>query len=123
MRWRPLLAPAVAPVVGAIRRGELAMPGRKHSYVARFSYEVLPANREKAVELISLEAKAAREQGRKARLLIPVTRAHGCAALQFELELDSLDDLEKFRRKGVDGERRTGSWMREFDQILQAPPT
>jgi hypothetical protein len=99
------------------------MPARKPNYVARFSYQVLPVHREKALELISLEAKSAREQGRAARLLIPITRAHGCAALQFELELNSLDDLEQFRRVGVEGEGRTGSWMREFDQILQSPPT
>jgi hypothetical protein len=99
------------------------MADRQHSYVARFSYEVRPVHREKALALITREAKAAKEQGRKARLLIPVTRAHGCAALQFEIELDSLDDLERFRQKGVEGEGTTSAWMREFDQILEAPPS
>lgn len=99
------------------------MADRKHSYVARFSYDVRPIHREKALELIAREAQAAIQQGRTARLLVPVTRAHGCAALQFEIELDSLDDLERFRQKGVENKGSTSAFMREFDQILEAPPS
>jgi len=62
-------------------------------YLARFSYDVLPANRQKAVEFIRREVAAAREKGLTAKLLIPVTCGQGGAALQFELELTSLDQL------------------------------
>ena len=60
-------------------------------YLARFSYDVLPANRQRAIDLIRREVEAARSDGRNARLLVPLTRGHGGAALQFEVELGSLD--------------------------------
>ena len=46
-------------------------------YLARFSYDVLPVNRQAAVEFISREVEAARGNGLNARLLIPLTRGHG----------------------------------------------
>ena len=55
-------------------------------YLARFSYDVLPANRQRAIDLIRREVEAARREGRNARLLVPLTRGQGGAA-QFEVEL------------------------------------
>lgn len=93
-------------------------------YLARFSYDVLPVDRERAVELIRREVRAAQERGLNARLLVPLTRGvDGGPALQFEVELDDLDQLDQFRRRGVGGkEEATGAWMREFSEVLQAPP-
>ncbi len=51
-------------------------------YLARFSYDVLPANRHKALDFMRREVEAARSDGLTARLLIPLTRAQGGAALQ-----------------------------------------
>ena len=50
-------------------------------YLARFSYDVLPANRQRAIDLIRQEVEAARKEGRNARLLVPLTRGQGGAAL------------------------------------------
>ena len=58
-------------------------------YLARFSYDVLPVNRQKALECIRREVQAARSVGLDARLLIPLTRRQGGPALQFEVELTS----------------------------------
>ena len=91
-------------------------------YIARFSYEVLPVNRQQAIELIEREVQAAREQGLQARLLVPFTRAHGGAALQFEVELTNLDQLDHFRHRGVGSQEETGNWMHRFSEILLAPP-
>ena len=44
-------------------------------YLARFSYDVLPANRPKAVDFVRREVEAARSQSLNARLLIPLSRA------------------------------------------------
>jgi hypothetical protein len=49
-------------------------------YLARFSYDVLPANRGRAIELVRREVEAARREGRDARLLVPLTRGQGGAA-------------------------------------------
>jgi hypothetical protein len=93
-------------------------------YLARFSYDVLPVDRQQAVELIQREIEAARGKGLKARLLVPLTRAQGGAALQFEIELNSLDQLDQFRHRGVGGsEAETANWMQEFARILRAPPS
>lgn len=92
-------------------------------YVARFSYDVLPVNRQRAVEFILRELKAAQEKGLTARLLVPLTRGHGAAALQFEVELGALDDLDTFRNRGMDqSDNATGAWMHAFSEILVAPP-
>jgi hypothetical protein len=70
-------------------------------YLARFSYDVLPINRQRAIDLIRRELEATRQTGFSARLLVPLTRSHGSAALQFEVELSSLDQLDQFRQRGV----------------------
>lgn len=91
-------------------------------YLARFSYDVAPANRQKAMEFIRREVAAAREKGLTAKLLIPVTRGQGGAALQFELELTSLDQLDQFRQRGVSSNEETAHWMHAFSEILLSPP-
>jgi hypothetical protein len=90
-------------------------------YLARFSYHILPVNRHQALELIHREVEAARSKGLKARLLVPLTRGHGGAALQFEVELKKLDDLDQIRHGGG-AKDKTGVWMHKFSEILTAPP-
>src|SRR5690606_40450536 len=87
----------------------------------RFSYDVLPVDRERALEFIRGEIEAARRDGLQARLLVPLTRGPGGAALQFEVELSNLEQLEQVRHRGGPDDD-TGDWMRDFRQILQAPP-
>lgn len=91
-------------------------------YVARFSYDVLPLNRGRAIEFIRQEAEAARSNGLTARLLVPLTRGFGQAALQFEVELTSLDQLETFRHHAGGPVEDTGGFMHSFSEILLAPP-
>ncbi|PHK96073.1 hypothetical protein CR162_04310 [Pseudoroseomonas rhizosphaerae] len=91
-------------------------------YLARFSYDVLPANRQDALGFIRREVEAARREGLNARLLVPLTRGQGGAALQFEVELTSLDQLEGIRHRGGSPAEETGDWMRAFSEILLAPP-
>jgi hypothetical protein len=91
-------------------------------YLARFSYDVLPVNRDRAIDLIRREVEAAGKHGLPARLLVPMTRAHGGAGLQFEIELQNLDQLDQFRQKGVNGRSDTGDWMHSFSEILISPP-
>lgn len=93
-------------------------------YLARFSYDVLPINRQRALGFIRQEVEAARAQGLKARLLVPLTRGQGGAALQFEVELTGLDQLDRFRHGGAGGggAGETGEWMHAFSEILLAPP-
>ena len=92
-------------------------------YVARFSYDVMPANREQALDYIRGELKAARDSGLNGRILVPLTRGHGGGpALQFEVELASLDQLDQFRNQGVGTSEGTHTWMRDFSKILTAPP-
>ena len=45
--------------------------------------------------------EAGHKKGLEARILIPLTRAHGGPALQFEVGLTSLDQLEEFRHRGA----------------------
>jgi hypothetical protein len=93
-------------------------------YVARFSYDVLPSNRQRAIEFIRRELDAAQKKGLHARLLVPLTRAHGAPALQFEVELNNLDQLDQFRNRGVgESDEATANWMHAFSEILRAPPT
>ena|SRR3712207_6776238 len=90
-------------------------------YLARFSYDLLPINRERGLDFVRREVEAARQAGLNARLLVPLTRGDGGAALQFEVELTSLDQLETLRhREGP--EEDTGAWMRAFSEILMRPP-
>jgi hypothetical protein len=92
-------------------------------YLARFSYDVLPVNRQRAIEFIHREIGAARTNGLNARMLVPLTRGHrDGAALQFEVELTSLDQLDQFRNRGVGSDKETGNWMHAFSEILTAPP-
>jgi hypothetical protein len=91
-------------------------------YLARFSYDVTPANRQRALDCIRHELLAAQDSGLDARILIPLTRAHGGAALQFEVSLTSLDQLEIFRSRGVGSPEETNDWMHAFSAILLAPP-
>ena len=92
-------------------------------YLARFSYEFLPANRQRAVDFIRREVAAAQSGGLNARLLVPLTRGKGDgAALQFEVELASLDQLDQFRNRGIGSGRETGEWMHAFSEVLTAPP-
>lgn len=91
-------------------------------YLARFSYDVLPVNRQRAMECIRREVTAARGRQLNARLLVPLTRGDGEPALQFEVELTNLDQLDQFRQAGVSSSRETEAWMREFSEILLCPP-
>jgi hypothetical protein len=89
-------------------------------YLARFSYDVLPVNRQRAIGFIRRELEAAEGAGLKARLLVPLTRGQGGAALQFEVELTSLDQLEGLRQRG--GGTEAQDWMHAFSEVLTAPP-
>ena len=92
-------------------------------YLARFSYDLLPVDRDRAMGFIRCEVEAARAEGLNARLLVPLTRGEGGAALQFEVELTSLDQLERLRhRGGGPGEDDAGDWMRAFSEVLLSPP-
>jgi hypothetical protein len=91
-------------------------------YLARFSYDVAPLNRQRALDSIRHEVEAASKTGLNARILIPLTRAHGGVALQFEIELTSLDQLEAFRHEGVGSRKETNDWMHDFSEILLSPP-
>jgi hypothetical protein len=48
---------------------------------------------------------------------VPLTRGPGGAALQFEVELASLDQFDRFRERGMQSEQDTGSWMRAMSQL------
>jgi hypothetical protein len=92
-------------------------------YLGRFSYDVLPINRQRALDFIRREVEAARSKGLNARLLVPLTRGHGAgAALQFEVEIENFDQLDQFRNRGVGSDAETGNWMHGFSEILVAPP-
>lgn len=91
-------------------------------YLARFSYDVLPVNRGRAMEFIQQEVKSARSKGLNARLLVPLMRGERGAALQFEVELASLDQLDQFRQGGIGSSEGTGQWMHAFSEILTSPP-
>src|SRR5258706_14244185 len=109
-----------------MRDGLLVGPGMKRSiamYLARFCYDVLPVNRQRAIDFIHREVEAARANRLNARMLVPLTRGHGeGAALQFEVELTSLDQLDQFRNRGVGSSQETGDWMHAFSEILTSPP-
>ena len=91
-------------------------------YIARFSYDVLPANRPRAIECIRREVASAIASHLNARLLVPLTRGSSGAALQFEVELSNLDQLDQFRQSGVDSSEQTAQWMQDFSKILLSPP-
>ena len=87
-------------------------------YLARFSYHVLPVNRQRAIDFIRREVEAAGKNNLQARLLVPLTRGKGEAALQFEVELTEFRQLEQLRHEGA----KSGDWMHAFSEILLAPP-
>jgi hypothetical protein len=91
-------------------------------YLARFSYDVLPVNRQRAIDFMRREAEAARGHSLNARVLVPLTRGPGGAGLQFEVELTSLDQLDQFRRRGGGSSEETSKWMSAFSEILVRPP-
>jgi hypothetical protein len=91
-------------------------------YIARFSYDVLPVNRRQAIDFIHREVEAAARRNMTARLLVPLTRGQGGAALQFEVEFSGLDQLEDFRERGIKTDKETGDWMHKFSEILVSPP-
>lgn len=91
-------------------------------YIARFSYDVAPVDRQRAIEFIHREVEAAARKKLNARLLVPLTRGPGGAALQFEVELPNLDQFEEFRERGIESSAETGSWMHAFSEILLCPP-
>ena len=91
-------------------------------YIARFSYSVLPVNRQRALDFIHREVEAAQRKKMNARLLVPLTRSHGTGALQFEVELQNLDQFEQFRERGIESDEETGKWMHAFSEILLSPP-
>ena len=66
-------------------------------YLARFSYNIKPVDRDTAMDLLGQSVTAAGEQGHAARLLVPLTRSPGGPALQVEVEFDTLDAFENFR--------------------------
>ena len=82
---------------------------------------MLPINRERAIDFIRGEIDAARREGLQARLLVPLTRGQGGAALQFEVELSNLEQLDRVRHRGGPGQD-TSDWMRAFSEILRSPP-
>ncbi len=51
-----------------------------------------------------------------------LTRGQGGAALQFEVELSNLDQLDQLRHRGGGSDEEIGSWIRAFSEILLAPP-
>jgi translation elongation factor EF-1beta len=91
-------------------------------YLVRFSYDVLPVNRQAAISFIQQEVEAAQQNGLEARLLVPLTRGFGGAALQFEVEMDSLERFDSFRSRGVGSGEETADWMHAFSEILLSPP-
>ena len=91
-------------------------------YVARFSYAIRPVDRDPVLALLQQEVAAAKDRGLEARLLVPLTRASGAAALQVELTVPTLDAFETFREAGVGGEAGARSWARELSAYLLEPP-
>ena len=91
-------------------------------YVARFSYDVLPSNREQAIDFIRREVEAASRARLKGRLLVPLTRAQGGSSLQFEVEVEKLDQFEAFRHREPASQNEADNWMKEFSRILLCPP-
>lgn len=92
-------------------------------YVARFSYNIKPIDRERALRLLAQEVQAASDQGLETRLLVPLTRPPGGAALQYEVVLPDLDRFETFREQGLGSEDETRAWLRDLSGILLEPPT
>jgi hypothetical protein len=123
---RACVLKAVDPIIAVF---SVAAPAQRRTglqeslmYIARFSYSVLPVNRQRAMEFIRREVDAAKAKQLAARLLVPLTRGPGGAALQFEIELPNLDQFDRFRERGIESEGETHDWMQEFSEILLSPP-
>ena len=87
-------------------------------YLARFSYDVAPANRRSVRSSpCTMSSMPPCKKGLEARILIPLTRAQGGPALQFEVGLNSLDQLEEFRHRGAGSRDETSNWMHAFSKI------
>ena len=85
---------------------------------------MLPVNRQRALDFNRKEAAAATKKGKEARLLVPLTRGlNGSPALQFEIVLDSLDELDTFRQRGFGSKDEVHASMHAFSDILTAPPS
>lgn len=80
------------------------------------------SHRQHALNLIRREVEAAWRTGLSARLLVPLTCSQGGVALQFEVELSSLDKVDQFRQRGGGLGEETADWMQSFSEILVAPP-
>ncbi len=92
-------------------------------YVARFSYDVVPTDRQRALECINREVQAARDLGLIARLLVPLTRPPGGAALQFEVEIEKLDQFPMLRHSSIeDSQAATAEWVQDLTELLTGPP-
>lgn len=91
-------------------------------YVARFSYDFAPKDRDEAMELIRREVLDARQLGLTARLLVPFTRASAYVALQFEIEIPDLNGLDAFRHRVSSGDSAKTAWMHKLAAILRTPP-
>lgn len=91
-------------------------------YLVRFAYDVLPVNRDAAVELIRLEVAAAKRRGFSARLLVPLTRGRGEPALEYEVEIPTLETLDEYRTTAMGSAGKTQDWIRKFSKILTQPP-
>lgn len=91
-------------------------------YVARFSYDFAPKDRDEAMELIRREVQDARQLSLTARLLVPFTRASACVALQFEIEIQDLNALHDFRNRVSSGDSAKTEWMHRLATILRNPP-
>ena len=86
-------------------------------YVARFSYTFAPIHRKRALEFLREEKAAAEKMGLTARVLVPLTRGRDGAALQFEVELDELNQFDDFRHK-----KKSEAAIEGLDDILLTPP-
>jgi hypothetical protein len=96
---------------------DFAQEETKPTYVARFSYDFHPADRDKAMEFIKPELEDAKEIGLRARILVPFTRGPSSAAVQFEVELESLNQLDQFRHGASSASLgHTAAWLHAFPQ-------
>jgi translation elongation factor EF-1beta len=91
-------------------------------YLVRFSYDILPMNREAAIGFIQQEVEAARQNGLEARLLVPLTRGFGGAALQFKVEMDNLSgSTASAAGASVQGRRQATGCMRSARSCSPRP--
>jgi hypothetical protein len=112
------------PTTGPISASsDFAREETKSTYIARFSYDFHPADRDKAMEFIRCELDDAREIGLRARILVPFTRGPSSAAVQFEVELEDLNQLDEFRHRANSASLgQKSAWMHAFSSILRGPP-